>query len=288
MELICPSCEARYRVPDGAIGSRGRQVSCTNCGHAWHAVPPLVLGAEARTAEPALAGAEPEGPVQHGQSWERGYHEHAEQQPGRARTAEIHSLRPTEPSRVAQLAEIREMIAQVQSDDRHPAAAEGQDGGHDGGHAVDTEIGRVPNVYAAAPPAAAAAAQTRSDLRRVDDGKEKGEPLHQDPLRRRMAEHDARAARERDERERLRRSMKHGTPEARAGSGAFLSGFLLVVLIAATLLAAYLLHDEITARLPESAPILDEYVRAMDDLRVAIAEAYDRARNWVIDMISAA
>ena len=48
MELICPSCEARYRVPDGAIGSQGREVSCTNCGHGWRAEPPLEL-------EPAMA-----------------------------------------------------------------------------------------------------------------------------------------------------------------------------------------------------------------------------------------
>jgi predicted Zn finger-like uncharacterized protein len=292
MELICPSCEARYRVPEGAIGGRGRQVSCTNCGHGWHAVPPLVLGAATRTLEPALAGADREAPVQPGRHGEHGQHGHVEHQPGRARTAEIHSLRPTEPSRVAQLAEIREMIAQVQSDERAPGAAAGQAGGQDGRHAVDTEIGRVPNVHAAPPhapaaPAAPGGTRTRSELRR-DDAAEGGEPLHQDPLRRRMAEHDARAARERDERERLRRSMKHGTPETKAGSGAFLSGFLLVVLVAAALLAAYLLHDEIAARLPASAPILAEYVEAMNDLRVAIAESYERARAWVMDMISAA
>ena len=277
MELICPSCEARYRVPDGAIGAHGRQVSCTNCGHGWHAAPPLVLGPQARTAEPAMATyAEAPGALE--QDAQAGQ---AERQPGRSVAADSPGPRATE-SRVAQLAEIREMIAQVQSDDRSTAAE-----AHGGRHAVDTEIGRVPNVHTGLPPArdAAGIGRTSSEPRRGGD-KERDEALHQDPLRRRMAEHDARSARERDERERLRRSMRNRRPETRAGSGAFLSGFLLVVLVAAAMLATYLLHDEIIARVPESAPILTDYVDAMNDLRVSIAEGYEQARAWVMELIA--
>ena len=35
MRLTCPSCEAKYEVPDDAIPDSGRDVQCANCGHAW-------------------------------------------------------------------------------------------------------------------------------------------------------------------------------------------------------------------------------------------------------------
>lgn len=35
MRLICPNCDAQYEVPDDAIPAEGRDVQCSNCGHAW-------------------------------------------------------------------------------------------------------------------------------------------------------------------------------------------------------------------------------------------------------------
>ena len=37
MDVTCPACGAGYRVPDGLIGPQGRRVSCSSCGHLWHA-----------------------------------------------------------------------------------------------------------------------------------------------------------------------------------------------------------------------------------------------------------
>jgi predicted Zn finger-like uncharacterized protein len=39
MELACPSCGTRFRVPDGALGPRGRQLRCGACAHAWRGFP---------------------------------------------------------------------------------------------------------------------------------------------------------------------------------------------------------------------------------------------------------
>ena len=283
MELTCPSCGARYRVPDGAIGARGRSVSCSNCGHEWRAATTTAAAsAMAPGMGPATAPATAPAAALAGRA-------HLTDRPGGAARAEARSPDPSEPSRVAQLAEIRDMIAQVQSDDRAPGPDKhgARNGDRPGELHGETARSRPKAPLAAAVPGTAPTAPGRAhpDLRRARDADERAEPQHQDPLRRRMAEHDARAARERDERERLRRSMRHGKAETGRGSGAFLSGFLLVVLVAGALLATYLLHEEIVLRVPESAPILAEYVAVMDDLRGTIAESYEQGRAWVMERV---
>lgn len=39
MRLICPNCGAQYEVPRDAIPDAGRDVQCSNCGHAWFETP---------------------------------------------------------------------------------------------------------------------------------------------------------------------------------------------------------------------------------------------------------
>lgn len=55
MRLICPNCDAQYEVDTAAIPDSGRDVQCSNCGHAWFQMPPD-LEAE-QEAEEALFGA---------------------------------------------------------------------------------------------------------------------------------------------------------------------------------------------------------------------------------------
>lgn len=35
MRLVCPNCAAQYEVDDSVIPPTGRDVQCSNCGHAW-------------------------------------------------------------------------------------------------------------------------------------------------------------------------------------------------------------------------------------------------------------
>lgn len=52
MRLLCPNCDAEYEVDAALIPDYGRDVQCSNCGHAWFQISPVVQ-AEA-DAEQAL------------------------------------------------------------------------------------------------------------------------------------------------------------------------------------------------------------------------------------------
>lgn len=48
MDVSCPNCATRFRIPEGAIGEGGRRVRCSKCGHTWHQLP---AGAEPESGE---------------------------------------------------------------------------------------------------------------------------------------------------------------------------------------------------------------------------------------------
>lgn len=60
MNLTCPSCGARFKIKDDALGTKGRKVKCGKCDHRWHAMPEGTASsapapARARAAAPAPA-----------------------------------------------------------------------------------------------------------------------------------------------------------------------------------------------------------------------------------------
>ena len=51
MRLVCPNCDAQYEVSDDAIPEGGRDVQCSNCGHAWFQASPLAQAEQAAEEE---------------------------------------------------------------------------------------------------------------------------------------------------------------------------------------------------------------------------------------------
>lgn len=317
MELICPSCEARYQLPEGAITARGRQVSCMNCGHSWHARPPMTLadpiaggGATAPSDPRGIQYVPPTGAPSPGQTRveEVPYSElgggmgpvptpQAPAQPiaqapappppppGPAEAAgQAHG----DPSRSEQMAEIRQMLAEVQSADRpgaEPQAAPEQ--------APVTATG--PAAAAVTSAAADEAERARARLqeereqaeraaRRTEQAEAEARDSERDFRRRIEQKQDRKKAKPTDVRRLQRkhdRKVKRKKREAKAGSGAFLTGFLLIAIISASMVAMYRLEPQIVARMPSAEQPMREYVATMDRLREGAKETVGNVQSWI-------
>lgn len=293
MELICPSCEARYRVPDGTIGERGRRVSCTNCGHRWHAYPPAagapaaggLPGEEAGPRADATAGSRSDAVPDADMTASR-----ADEGSGDATIAAGAQPRPTDPARSAQLAELRAMLDEVQEPRPEPAAGQEETpmpaAAATAGPRAEAELDEVPP--AAPPRAAEAGPDGRGALPMIDDLAEERVPEHAPTAGQRMAKRESHTSRGDDDIARLRRMQDESAHRVRrknGGSGAFLTGFLLVVIIGGVMAALYLLAPQIVARFPEAEAMMSEYVAAIDEMRLAGADAYESARAWVLEMM---
>ena len=69
--------------------------------------------------------------------------------------------------------------------------------------------------------------------------------------------------------------------EKAPGNGAFLTGFLLVVILVAVLISLYVLHPAIINRMPATADALNEYVATVDGFRVSIAETLEQVKRML-------
>ena len=68
----------------------------------------------------------------------------------------------------------------------------------------------------------------------------------------------------------------------RSGSGWFMTGFMLIVILAMLMLAIYLLRGPIAEQFPQTVPILEEFVRRVDLLRAMLAETVHEVRAWLM------
>lgn len=64
MNLTCPSCGARFKIKDDALGTKGRKVKCGKCDHRWHAMPEGAAAAPATAARVRAAAPAPADPTE--------------------------------------------------------------------------------------------------------------------------------------------------------------------------------------------------------------------------------
>ena len=312
MRLVCPNCDAQYEVADDAIPEAGRDVQCSNCGHAWFQRHPDVLALEEEDEEIFLDPGEAAG---------GGHPAAAEVAP-----AAVVIDAPSEPETSPNVS----TAAIVEAEDAGPGAAALVDRDDEDDGAGDDEAGGREPVGAAAPRRALdetlmavlreeaereSAARRAEAPRGIETQPELGlpvappAPVSPSVLAAREkfrdlsldapdedAEHDDEpAARPSARRELLpdieeinstlrASSEPRGEGEAmvlppvavESGRG-FRSGFTLMLIVAAALWLTYVMAPRIVTQIPASGPAMEAYVAAVDKARVGVDAALQSA-----------
>ena len=261
MRLICPNCDAQYEVDDGAIPEAGRDVQCSNCGHAWFQVreaPITDLSADLYR-EP-----EPVAPVPAALAQSEEEDEDAPAPPTPPGVAPV--KRTLDDSVLAVLREEaeRELAA------RKAESASGLE--------MQGDLGLPPPVSAVVGSSAEPAKKTGAS-----DTDQRYATMQTEAAPR------ARASARRDllpDIEEINSSLRpteadsnpaaDDTGSSRSASG-FRSGFALMVIFAILALALYLMAPKISVHIPGAAKMLASYVAAVDSLRLGLDELMRRA-----------
>ncbi len=276
MRLSCPNCDAQYELSDDAIPKGGRDVQCSNCGHAWFQMPP----ADEAAAEVEEALFEP---------------------PEDAAEAEA------EPDMAATPAEEQPAVT---AEDQHPhdndeESADGDEAERFEGPAplqrrsIDESLLSVLREEAEREAKARQAEPARGIETQTDMGLEAAVAATVSPAARRVAElkgldlseedDDADAAPARSGMRRdmlpdveeinstLRASDDRYDPDAevaalpslhKRGRSSFRSGFVLMIMIATLMVLAYVMAPKIVEQIPASAGAMAAYVEIVDKARV--------------------
>ncbi|MEM9148433.1 MAG: zinc-ribbon domain-containing protein [Pseudomonadota bacterium] len=246
VEIECPNCGARYQVPAEALGANGRDVTCSSCGNIWHALPVE------------------DGPI------------------------DVSSIgvQTQPPRRSKQMAEIRQMLDQVQRGDRQdegetyatqswqeedPRGPRARD---DVRRAVfgqnfddDDEIERTESFMRQSGSQGGQSAR----LRAVRGGDETRETDGVGQRKRMMSKH--------------RRRNRKFEEAKRRGTGAGLTGFVLVAMVLGTLAGLYSFRDQISARVPGAQQPLATYAVVVDDLRADLQDRFSSLQGMISERV---
>ncbi|RID93211.1 hypothetical protein D2N39_06110 [Gemmobacter lutimaris] len=268
MRLICPNCDAQYEVAEDAIPTEGRDVQCSNCGHAWFQEHASIieareeaeaLNASVMVPEPAVAPEpEPEPPSEpEPQAPEPEPEAIVEAEPDPAPAPAVAPVRRSglDESLMAVLREEAERETQARAREE-PRALE-----------VQGDLG-LETVGAVATPAARRIArlkgiedepQDEAEIEAVTARSGKGRDLLPD-----IEEINStlRPSSERDGAGDL------PSPAAQARGSSFRTGFALMLLIAVGLAAAYVLAPKVGQQIPALAEPMAAYVGAVNAARL--------------------
>ncbi len=292
MRLVCPNCDAQYEVDDAAIPDAGRDVQCSNCGHAWFqrhptaeaeqeiedeiflsddevapgphpqpAAPPPVEPA------PAVAAAPPAPATDE-------YDEEPELPAPPPPAEEVQPpKRALDESLMAVLREEAEREQAVRAAEAPPDARPTVE-------QAAPAVAPAPVAPPPVPPSVLAARERFADLS-VDRDVEDEEEVVIRPASRRELLPDIEEINSTLRATSEPRGMEEEPPlppvvvaDSRPG---FRSGFLLMLLVAAGLWLAYVMAPRISTQIPASASAMDAYVAVVDKARISVDAALQSA-----------
>ena len=279
IEIVCPSCQARYQLPDGSIGPEGRKVSCSSCSHKWRA------HAEGAAPVPEQSSPEPEPEpepepvvepvavaVAVAVAESGSVAESASMAAVAAPGDETAAPSPTLPAATGdcedQMAAIRQMLTDLK--DSADAAPEPEPD---------------PRPAPVAPTPTMRKRDEDDDIdplkSRIDGVDKLGRAVKDEP-----AQSGYNAAKLRRLHEKRAKKLQRSR-ERRNKSGAFLTGFTLVAMVTATMVGLYVLHPQIIAASPRMEPAITEYVVTVDRYRVELNEKTAEWKAWLVERIGA-
>ncbi len=245
MRLVCPNCDAEYEVDAAVIPDNGRDVQCSNCGHAWFQLPPEVEAEIA--AEEALFTAPPA----------------ADEPPEAAPPAPAAAPEPPpEPARSLDdtvLAVLREE-AEREAAARRAEAPQPIE--------TQTELGLQP---AAAPPAADPVARRIARLKGAEPEPPPPAVPAKPQTRRELLpeiEEINSTLRATSEKRAGEAAVVSDTLAPRRRRSAFRNGFLLIIVVAVLGTAVYAMAPRLSQQIPAAAPALSRYVAGVDAGRI--------------------
>lgn len=231
MRLTCPNCDAQYEVDDSAIPDTGRDVQCSNCGHAWFQLPPDVeaaLEAEEAVFAAPVPPATPE--------------VDDDDVPAPAPVA-APPRRQLDDNLMAILREEAEREAAARRAERARGIEMQPDLGLDGAAPVPVPVAAAAPVVAPEQPSRPASRrELLPDIEEINSTLRAADPPQTEAIAAAVA-------------------------EARGRSG-FRTGFSLVLLVAVLLVAVYVMAPRIAHNLPASAPAMQSYVATVDAARL--------------------
>lgn len=265
MRLVCPNCDAEYEVDASAIPDAGRDVQCSNCGHAWFQMSPRLeedLAAEEALFDPPPAIAAPAEPeVLAAEAFEEAPpSDAAPAPPARSLDESVLAVLREEAERETQ-ARRKEAPPPIETQEEMGLTAALSQGVAATVAAANVAPEPTPEPQAEPDPVA----QRIARMKGIDPA-----PAKPQSRRDMLPEIDEinttlRASSERRSGEAAAVSDSLPNPKS---SSAFRSGFVLSMLVAVVIAALYIMAPKLAQQIPGLEPMLTSYVAAIDGARV--------------------
>lgn len=278
MRLICPSCGAQYEVDESVIPDGGRDVQCSNCGHAWFQLSAKQLKAEAEqaarkaaadegratgAAEAPSPAAADEAPPEPSGAWAERIGDEPTGEP------DVPTGQPQTPERPRRTLDdaVRNVLREEAERETRARIAEGS--------AVETqpELGLAAAVGAKAAATGGRSAESAADrparTRREDHDFDEDALVSRASRRELLPDIEEINSTLRATSERGGEAAAIDAPEtlARRRSG-FRMGFSTAIFVAAIVLGLYILAPVLARHVPALEPALSSYVSAVDSGRI--------------------
>ena len=278
MRLICPNCDAEYQVDDAAIPETGRDVQCSNCGHAWfqlHADAEMAREVEedvfgempSNADEPSPENAAP------AESAAPAVTNATDAVAANADAADTDAADLAAPAAGTRQTLAESVLSVLREEAERETAVRREEGpaprplDETGSVETQTEFGLDDSAQSSS---ASAAARHIARLKGVDAEMpamaEAKSAARRDLLP--DIEEINSTLRATSERAQAQMDDVDALPDIRRRRRGFRSGFVLVMIVAVALAMAYIMAPRIIAQMPGAAPTMRSYVAAVDNGRL--------------------